>query len=49
MVRESFDDHLVRLGQKYMAQRNSGVEIFAYKVGAIQMKSVLATWWGSMA
>ena len=30
------------LGQKDMGQRYSGVEIFAIKVGATQIKSVLA-------
>ena len=42
MVADSFDNHEVRLSQKYMAQRNSAVEIFTYKVGATQIMSVLA-------
>ena len=36
MVGDSFDD------QVDMAQRNFDVEIFAYKVGATQIRSVLA-------
>ena len=32
----------MRLGQKEMGQRNSGVEIFVNKVGATQIKFVLA-------
>ena len=31
-----------RFGQEDKAQENSGVEIFAYKVGATQIKSILA-------
>ena len=42
MVGECLDDFSKRLGQEDKAQENSGVEIFAYKAGATQIKSILA-------
>ena len=42
MVGDWLNDHSIRLCKENMVQRNSGVEIFACKFGATQIKSVLA-------
>ena len=44
MVGDCLDDHSMRLCQEDMAQNSSGDEIFACKLGATQVKSVLAPW-----
>ena len=42
MIGDCLDDFSKRLVQEHKAQNNSGVEIFAYKVGATQIKSIFA-------
>ena len=42
MVGDSLDDFSKRFGWEDIAQNNSGIEIFAYKVGATQIKPILA-------
>ena len=42
MVRDCLNDYSIKLCQRDMAQKSSGVEIFACKVGATQIKSVFA-------